>query len=69
MTEINLTAEVSVYLGLGFFALLGWLFTYFMIPETAGKPIEQILEDILGKDYKNKAKKTTGKVKEATSLE
>lgn len=56
VTEINLTAEVCVYLGLGMFALLGWLFTYCMIPETAGKPIEQILEDILGKDYKEKAR-------------
>ena len=40
VTEISLTWEIIVYVGLGLFALLGWLFTYCMIPETAGKPIE-----------------------------
>jgi len=57
-----------VYLGLGVFALLGWLFTYCMIPETAGKPIDQILEDILGKDYKNKASNKGKTVESATVL-
>ena len=51
VTEINLLAQILVYVGLWLFALLGWLFVYCMIPETAGKPIEQILEDILGKGY------------------
>lgn len=48
ITKINLAAEVTVYMVLGLFAVAAWFFTYFLIPETAGKTIEQILEEILG---------------------
>ena len=54
LTEISITAEVIVYVCLALFAIACFFFTYFLIPETANKSIEQILEEILGKDYKEK---------------
>ena len=50
LTEISIAAEVTVYCCLGGFAILCFFFVYYMIPETANKPIDQILEDILGKE-------------------
>ena len=52
LTEISITAEVIVYICLGFMAILCFFFTYKFIPETANKPIKDILESILGKNYK-----------------
>ena len=54
VTEINLEALVIMYVVLGCFALVALVFTYMLIPETAGKSIENILEEILGKDYRQK---------------
>ena len=54
LTEISVTSEVIVYFVLGLFAIACGVFTYYLIPETANKPIDQILEEILGKDYKSK---------------
>jgi len=52
LTEISITSEVIVYVCLGGMAVLCFLFTYKFIPETANKSIEDILEEILGKNYK-----------------
>ena len=54
VTEISLEALVVMYVILGCFALAALVFTYMLIPETAGKSIENILEEILGKNYKEK---------------
>ena len=48
-TEINLRTEVIVYCCLGGLCIACFFFTYYLIPETANKPIEQILKEILGK--------------------
>lgn len=40
ITEISVAAEVAVYVVLGVFAILCFFFTYKLIPETAGKPVE-----------------------------
>ena len=39
VTEISIQAEVSVYIALGFMAIACFFFTYYLIPETANKPI------------------------------
>ena len=57
LTEISIVSEVCVYFALGGFGIACFFFTYYLIPETANKPIEQILEDILGKKYKAIEKK------------
>jgi len=54
---INLTAQVIMYFMLCVFGALAWVFVFYLIPETANKPIEQILEDILGADFLEKEKK------------
>ena len=45
--ETDLGSVIS-FLVLALFAMLAWLFTYVYVPETAGKPIDRILEEILG---------------------
>ena len=54
LTEISITSEVIVYLCLAGFAVACFFFTYYLIPETANKPIERILEEILGEDYQTR---------------
>lgn len=54
LTEISITSEVIVYVCLGAFAVACFFFTYYLIPETANKPIDQILEEILGKGYQER---------------
>ena len=51
LTEISITSEVIVYVCLGGFAVVCFFFTYYLVPETANKPIDQILVEILGPDY------------------
>ena len=51
ITEISIASESSMYFALGGMAIACFIFTYFLIPETAHKPINKILEEILGKDY------------------
>ena len=53
-TGISVLSEVIVYVVLGIFAIFCFVFTYFFIPETKGKTIEENLVSILGKDYKKK---------------
>ena len=40
VTEISIASEVIVYCCLGGFAILCFFFVYYLIPETANKPIE-----------------------------
>lgn len=49
VTDVSLSAEVLTYCVLAMFCVLCFIFTYKLVPETAGKPIEQILDEILGK--------------------
>ena len=65
VTEINLQALVTMYFVLGSFALVALVFTYYMIPETAGKSIQNILKEILGDDYKSKERALTLKKEQA----
>ena len=51
ITEVSLAAQVSMYVALGVFCVLTFAFTWCFVPETAGKPIGQILTEILGKGY------------------
>ena len=39
VTEISIASEVAVYVALGVMAVCCFIFTYYLIPETAGKPI------------------------------
>ena len=39
------------YLSLALISLLAFFFIYHLVPETANKQIDQILEEILGEDY------------------
>jgi len=48
ITEISVTAKVLVYLSLAGFCIGCFIFTYKWIPETSGKSIDRILEEILG---------------------
>ena len=48
---ISLTAEICMYVVLAGFSVLTYFFAYYFIKETAGKPIESVLEDILGQNY------------------
>ena len=40
ITSISLAAEIAMYVVLGVFSLLTFLFVYYYMTETAGKPIE-----------------------------
>ncbi len=51
VTDIGVGAAAGIYCSLGLFSIVTFIFTYYLIPETAEKPIGQILEEILGKDY------------------
>ena len=48
LTYDSVRGEVIVYCTLALFALLCFIFTYCMIPETANKEIKDILAEILG---------------------
>lgn len=39
VTDIGVGAAAGVYLGLSIFCVVTFFFTYYLIPETAGKPI------------------------------
>ena len=54
LTEISILSEVIVYVCLGGFAVICFFFTYYLIPETANKQIDDILVEILGPNYKDK---------------
>ena len=49
LTEVSVEASVLVYCSLALFAVLCFIFTYKLIPETANKSIDTILDDILNK--------------------
>lgn len=51
ITSISLVAEIIMYLVLGLFAILTFIFVWYFMTETAGKQIDQILEEILGSGY------------------
>ena len=40
ISSISLVAEIAMYVVLGAFSILSFLFVYFYMKETAGKPIE-----------------------------
>mmetsp|Transcript_14564 Transcript_14564/g.17395 ORF Transcript_14564/g.17395 Transcript_14564/m.17395 type:complete len:120 (+) Transcript_14564:554-913(+) len=61
ITEISLAAEVGMYLTLGFFSIVTFGFVYYFLKETAGKSIEQILEEILGPDYIEREQESIGR--------
>ena len=44
--------SVLCFVVLAAMAILAWIFIYFLLPETAEKPINQILREILGQGYK-----------------
>lgn len=46
--------SVLCFITLAGFSLLAYLFIYFLLPETANRTIDQILQDILGKNYLEK---------------
>lgn len=54
LSEISLTASVMLYLALGGIGVATFIFVYKLVPETAGKQIGDILEELLGKGYKEK---------------
>jgi len=43
------TGKVVSFLVLALVAMVAWVFVYFLVPETANKNIDEILNDILGK--------------------
>ena len=47
----SVEGEVMTYSLLAFFALAGFVFVYSMVPETANKQVDEILEEILGRNY------------------
>lgn len=47
----NNAGKVYSFVILGIFGLLAWLFVFYLLPETANKPIREILKAILGKNY------------------
>ena len=51
VTGVSVAAMVGVYLVLAAFAILCFIFVYFLIPETANRSIEENLSEILGADY------------------
>ena len=65
LIEISIATTVVAYCGLGLCGILGFIFTYYLIPETANKPIEQILKEILGEDKASRSGvKTAGSEEE-----
>ena len=50
-TTQTVRGEVMTYSLLAFFAFAGFLFVYSMVPETSNKQVEEILEEILGRNY------------------
>ena len=50
VTGMSVAAEVSVYGALAIFAILCFIFVYYLIPETANKPIDENVMEILGVD-------------------
>ena len=44
------SGKVYAFLILAAFCVLAWVFTYFFVPETAGKPIEENIYNIIGED-------------------
>lgn len=52
LTTKTVVGSVITYLLLAIFALAALIFTYYKVPETANRTIDEILHDILGQDYK-----------------
>ena len=52
LTGLSPLSNVLVYVCLGIFAIFCFLFTYYLVPETANKTNEENLVQILGPDYK-----------------
>lgn len=48
LTGISVAVEVCVYGALAVFAILCFIFVYYLIPETANKPIDENVAEILG---------------------
>lgn len=48
VTGLSVEAEVAVYVSLAIFALACFIFVYCLVPETAGRPIEENVAKIVG---------------------
>ena len=57
LTSKSTAWKVVVYCCLGLFSVLCYIFTYLMIPETSGKTIDAILDQILGTSKHSAQKK------------
>ena len=64
VSEINLTARVLLYVSLGIISIGTYFFVYCLIPETAGKPIEENLDAVVGKGYYEREQKMLEKYHE-----
>ena len=53
VSEVSLTATVMLYIAMGGIAVGTYIFVYKLVPETSGKPISDILDNLLGKGYKD----------------
>lgn len=51
ISDENIIARVILYLALSAVSIVTYIFVYYLVPETGGKPIEENLNDILGKGY------------------
>ena len=63
ITEISLSATVILYIGMGCIAVGTFFFVYCLVPETAGKPISDILDSLLKQGYKEKEHDLLNQVK------
>ena len=54
VSEVSLTARVILYITLGIVAVGTFLFVHYLVPETAHRPIEENLNEIVGKGYLEK---------------
>ena len=54
VSEANTLSTVVLYLTLGAVALGTFFFVYYLVPETACKPIESNLNEIVGKGYQKR---------------
>ena len=54
ISEVSLNATILLYIAMGAIAIGTYIFVYYLVPETAGKPIGDILDELLGKGYKEK---------------